>query len=474
MRYSIKKIAQGLSNKEFSCKELVEDYLETIAKKDKNINSYLSLFSDKALKQAEEIDKLEKKPSFLTGVPLAVKDNILVKGEVSTAGSRILENYRAPYSATAVRKLEKLQAIILGKTNLDEFACGSSGEHSAFGSTKNPLNCEYVPGGSSSGSAAAVSADMACFALGSDTAGSIRLPASFCNVVGFKPSYGAISRYGLIALASSLDQIGIIANSVEDIEIVFEAVRGKDRFDSTSLEVEEAKAKGKGKGKGKALKHLVIGLPKEFFAKGIDKGILELVENRIKDLQAQGIKFKELEMPHLQYGVACYYIIMPAELSSNLARYDGIKYGSSKQANGLIDGYFKTRGGFFGEEIKRRIMLGTYVLSSGYYDAYYLRALRVRSKIVRDFEQSFQKVDFILSPTAPFLPFKLGQKVNDPVSMYLSDLLTVPANLAGLPAISLPAGKIDELPAGIQLIAPALKDKALLSTAKQIEKIWTQ
>lgn len=466
MRYSIKKIAQSLSAKEFSCKELVEGYLKTIEEKDKDLNSYLNLFSDRALKQAEEVDLLEKKPSFLTGVPLAVKDNILVKGEVTTAGSRILENYKAPYSATVVNKLEKLQAIILGKTNLDEFACGCSGEYSAFGSTKNPLNLEYVPGGSSSGSATAVAAEMASFSLGSDTAGSVRLPASFCSVVGFKPSYGAVSRYGLIAMASSLDQIGLIANSVEDIEIIFEAISGKDDFDSTSLEVEEPKEK--------SLKNLVIGLPKELFAKGIDKKILDLVEKSVKRLEGEGVKFQELEMSHLQYGVACYYIIMPAELSSNLARYDGIKYGSSKKARDLIHSYFKTRGEFFGREIKRRIMLGTHALSSGYYDAYYLRALKVRSKIVKDFEQSFQKVDFILSPTAPFLPFKLGQKVDDPLSMYLADLLTVPANLAGLPAISLPAGEIDNLPVGVQLIAPVLKDKALLKTAKNVEKLWTQ
>jgi len=284
-------------------------------------------------------------------------------------------------------------------------------------------------------------------------------------VVGFKPTYGAVSRYGLIAMASSLDQIGPIANSVEDIEIVFEIIKGKDKMDSTSLEIP--------KGEAKELKNLVIGLPKELFSKGIDKEILTLTDRAIKILEAEGVHFKELKMPHLKYGVACYYIIMPAELSSNLARYEGIKYGSSKEGEDLIDVYFKTRGEFLGKEIKRRIMLGTYVLSSGYYDAYYLRALKVRSKIIKDFEESFKEVDFILAPTSPFLPFKIGQKIDNPLSMYVADLLTVPANLAGLPAISLPAGKVNNLPIGIQLIAPVLQDEKLLKTAKIVEKLWT-
>jgi aspartyl-tRNA(Asn)/glutamyl-tRNA(Gln) amidotransferase subunit A len=462
MAESIKKIREGLLNKQFSAKELVQNYLEKIESKDKKLNSFLNIFDEKALSQAEKID-LTSSP--LAGIPIALKDNILVEGEVSTAASNILKNYKSAYNATVVNKLEKAQAIIIGKTNLDEFACGSSGEHSAFGNTKNPYNLEYVPGGSSSGSAVAVAAELACCALGSDTAGSIRLPASFCNVVGFKPTYGAVSRYGLIAMASSLDQIGPIANSVEDIEIVFEIIKGKDKMDSTSLEIP--------KGEAKELKNLVIGLPKELFSKGIDKEILTLTDRAIKILEAEGVHFKELKMPHLKYGVACYYIIMPAELSSNLARYEGIKYGSSKEGEDLIDVYFKTRGEFLGKEIKRRIMLGTYVLSSGYYDAYYLRALKVRSKIIKDFEESFKEVDFILAPTSPFLPFKIGQKIDNPLSMYVADLLTVPANLAGLPAISLPAGKVNNLPIGIQLIAPVLQDEKLLKTAKIVEKLWT-
>jgi len=467
---SIKTTIQGLHKKDFTCEEIAKEYLNNIAKKDKEINAFLNIDKKQVLSRAKEIDKnfsQRKDDLSLVGIPIAVKDNILVRGQKCSAGSKILENYEAPYDATVVKKIKQAGGLILGKTNLDEFACGSSGEHSAFNPTKNPNNLEFVPGGSSSGSAAAVAANMTPIALGSDTAGSVRLPASFCGVVGFKPTYGAISRFGLIAMASSLDQVGILAKKSEDIEIIFDAIRGKDKLDSTSIEILAGE-------KINSLKDLIIGLPKGCFSKGIDKNVLDITYKAIEKLKTQGVKIKEIEMPNLEYGVACYYIIMPAELSSNLARYDGIKYGSFQdEGKDLIDSYFKTRGQFFGKEIKRRIMLGTYVLSSGYYDAYYLRALKVRAKIKMDFDEAFGKVDFVLTPTSPVLPFKLGQKIEDPLSLYLMDLLTVPANLAGLPSISLPAGKVDDLPVGVQITAPALEDKKLLAVANLIEKIWT-
>jgi len=442
---TLKEIITGIEKKKFSCQEISGRYLDTIDKKNKDINAFISVNRGEG------------------DFPIAIKDNILVKGLKCTAGSRILENYIAPYNATVI---DKLGAFVLGKTNLDEFACGSSGEFSAFGPTKNPNDLEYVAGGSSSGSAAAVAADMAPVALGSDTAGSVRLPASFCGVVGFKPTYGAVSRYGLIAMASSLDQIGILSQNIEDAEIVFDIIKGKDEMDSTTLEVEESDKV--------CLKDLVFGLPKECFSQGIDKKVLEITNKAVKELEKQGARIEEINMPDLGYGVACYYIIMPAELSANLARYDGVRYGSSEKAEDLFSVYFKTREKYFGKEIKRRIMLGTYALSFGYYEAYYLRALKVRTKIKQDFDNAFEKIDFVLTPTAPVLPFKIGQKIEDPLSLYMMDLLTVPANLAGLPGISLPVGSIGNLPVGAQIIGPALKDKKLLKTAKMLEQIWTQ
>jgi len=455
---TLKEINRGLVNKEFSCVELVSKHLDVIKKKDKDINAFITVFND-ALDKAKAIDKKianKKKIGVLSGVPIAIKDNILVKDKKCTAGSKILEHYIGSYNATVVDKLG--DAVILGKTNLDEFACGASGEYSAFGVTKNPHNLEYVPGGSSSGSAAAVASGMSACALGSDTAGSVRLPASFCGLVGFKPTYGAVSRYGLIAMASSLDQIGVLANTVEDAEIVFDAIKGRDEKDSTSLDIKDGD-----------IKDIVIGIPKQC-SKDLSKEMKEILEKRSKDFKTQ-----EIDIPHLGYDVACYYIIMPAEASANLARYDGIKYGSSnKKSDDLMDLYFSTRGKYFGEEVKRRIMLGTYALSSGYYDAYYLRALKVRSKIKQEMELAFEKVDFIMLPTAPDSAFKLGQKMEDPLSLYMMDLLTVPANLSGLPAISLPAGKINDLPVGIQFMGPALADKKLFKLAKLAEELWKQ
>ncbi len=467
---TIENIRQGLSSKEFSCEEIVKLYLENIERLDKELNAFITVFDKKAIIQAKEIDKLIFKgnplPS-LAGVSLSVKDNILVQGQRCTAGSRILDNYIAPYDASVIEKLKKEGVIILGKTNLDEFAHGSSGEYSAYGLTKNPCDLEYVPGGSSSGSAVAVSAGMCVVSLGSDTAGSVRQPASFCGVVGLKPTYGRVSRFGLIAMASSLDQIGSLTKNVRDGEIIFNIIKGRDPMDSTSVKGELLSRQS-----DKPLKDLVIGLPKECFGEGVDKQVIALINKAVRKLEKEGLKIENVSLPHLEYGIACYYILMPAEVSSNLGRYDGVKFGMSKKGGkNLLDSYFQTRGEFFGQEVKRRIMLGTYCLSSGYYDAYYLRAQKVRVKIIEDFQEVFKKVDLLVTPTSPFPPFKLGERLTDPLSMYMADLLTVPVNLAGLPAISVPAGKIGKLPVGIQFIAPRFREKRIFKVAKFFESL---
>ncbi len=467
---SIKEIHKGLTQKNFSAREIVESFLERIYRLNPELNAYLEIFEKEAIEKAKEIDEAiltGKELPNLAGVICAIKDNILVEGKRCTAGSKILENYIAAYDATVVKKLKNQKAIIIGKTNLDEFAMGSSGEHSAFGATKNPLDVEYVPGGSSSGSAAAVAARICTFALGSDTGGSVRQPASFCGIVGLKPTYGAVSRFGLIAMASSLDQIGPLAKNVEDVEIIFEAIKGKDNKDATSCEYFEEKEINP--------KEVRIGIPKECFQEGLQKEVIDGLKEAIEVLEREKIHIEEIDIPSLKYGVACYYIVMPSEVSSNLSRFDGIKYGMSiltkPETQELIDVYFETRGKFFGKEVKRRIMLGTYCLSSGYYDAYYLRAQKVRTKIALDFKEAFKKVDLILTPTSPTLPFKLGEKLDDPLAMYMADFLTVPANLAGLPAISLPFKNINNLPFGIQLIAPAFCERRLFNFGKFFEEL---
>ena len=466
---TIEKINQGLKNKEFSALELAENFFEKIKTDDGEIFSYLTLNKEQAFCQAKEVDEMiarKEEVSSLSGVPCAIKDNILVKDLRCTAGSKILENYTAPYDATVVEKLKKEKAVILGKTNLDEFAIGSSNEYSAFGPTKNPLDKERVPGGSSGGSAAAVAANLAVFALGSDTGGSIRQPASFCGIVGLKPTYGAVSRYGLIAMASSLDQIGPLARNVQDVETVFNAIKGKDQMDSTSADFLEIKD-------NLELKDLVIGLPKEYFIKGVDEKVDKIIKESIKKFEGQGAKIEEISLPHCtDYSLAAYYIIMPSEASSNLSRYDGIKYGfSKKEALNLMETYFDSRACGFGEEVRRRIMLGAFSLSSGYYDAYYLRAQKVRTLIREDFQKAFKKVKIILTPTAPTLPFKSGEKTKDPLSMYLSDIFVTAVNLAGLPGISIPAGNIGNLSAGLHLIGRPFDEENLLKIGKIFEKI---
>ncbi len=477
-RLTIKDIRQGLQNKEFSAKEIALAFLNNIEKKNRDLRAYLTISKDLALTQANNIDKKiaanENLPP-LAGIPLAIKDNILVEGETCTAASKVLENYTASYDATVVKKLKESGAVILGKTNLDEFAMGSSTENSAFGPTRNPYDKERVPGGSSGGSAAAVAAGLAVGALGSHTGGSIRLPASFCGVVGLKPTYGAVSRFGLIAMASSLDQIGPFARTVQDAKAIFDVIKGTDPLDSTSVEPEIQNSKFK-------IQNLKIGVPKEYFIKGLNPEVEKRIQEAISYYEKQGAKIEQISLPHTKYALPAYYIIMPCEVSANLARYDGIKYGKSKfqnlhdkedpkfQTQNLLDVYLETRREYLGPEVKRRIMVGTFALSSGYYDAYYLRAQKVRTKIKEDFDQAFQEVDLILTPIAPNTAFKIGERISDPVQMYLSDIFTVSVNLAALPAISVPAGIAAGLPVGFQLIAPAFQEELLLKTASAYQK----
>ena len=453
---TIKKVHEELISKEYSALELAEAFYKWIEIKDKEIGSYLYLGKDDAYLQAEKVDIAIAKGEPigpLGGVPLAIKDNILIAGQPATAASRILENYQAIYDATVIRKLRQAQAIFLGKTNLDEFAMGSSTENSGFQITHNPRDLNKVPGGSSGGSAAAVAAHLAVAALGSDTGGSIRQPADFCQVVGLKPTYGAVSRYGLIAMASSLDQIGPLTKTVEDASILFQTIAGQDSFDATSA---SPPAGGDYDAQSftpklEEIRRMTIGLPKEYFIEGLDKIIGERIDNVVKQLKTLKIKFKEISLPHSRYALSCYYIIMPAEVSANLARYDGVRYaaGHSKKD--------------FGPEARRRIILGTFVLSSGYYDAYYAKAQRVRALIKRDFDDAFKKVDVILAPVSPTMPFSIGERVADPLQMYLSDIFTIPANLAGLPAISIPPG--------FQLIGQPWREADILRIGQFYERI---
>jgi aspartyl-tRNA(Asn)/glutamyl-tRNA(Gln) amidotransferase subunit A len=469
-KLTIKDVHRGLIRKEFSALELAKYFLERIENFDKKICSYLTVTSDLALSQAKAVDALissGKEISLLAGVPAAIKDNILVEDIRCTAGSKILENYIAPYDATCIKRIKKQGAVILGKTNLDEFAMGSSGENSAYFPTKNPHDLKRVPGGSSSGSTAAVAADLTTFALGSDTCGSIRQPSSFCGVVGFKPTYGRVSRYGLIAMASSLDQIGPIAKTVEDAETVFGIISGKDEMDSTSVYVEKSEEREL------KIENLRIGVPKEYFSKGIDPGVEKIVRSAIKKYENLGAGIEEVSLPYsTDHSLATYYIIMPSEVSANLARYDGIKYGYfTKEAKDLFDFYLKSRREGLGLEVRRRIMLGTYALSAGYYDAYYLRAQKIRTLIREDFDKVFEKVDVLMTPVSPTPAFQLGEKTADPLVMYLSDIYMAAVNLAGLPAISIPCGRIGNLPVGLQIIGNKFQENKIFAISKIFEKL---
>ena len=449
--------------------EVLEDFLKRFSDTEPKVDAYLTPLYEKALEQAKALD--DKKPEGrLYGIPVAVKDNILIEGERTTCASKILENFVAPYDATVIERLKKEGALFVGKTNMDEFAMGSSTEYSAFKKTKNPWDLERVPGGSSGGSAVAVAVGSAPLALGSDTGGSIRQPASFCGVIGIKPTYGRVSRYGLVAFASSLDQIGAFARRTEDIALILEVISGKDVRDSTSADIP---VPGYSEEMAGGIEGLKIGLPKEFFELGIQREIEEVFKRFIESLEKEGATIVELSLPHVRYAIPAYYIIAPSEASSNLARYDGVKYGYRAEGySNLLEMYSKTRDEGFGPEVKRRIMLGTFALSAGYYDAYYLKALKVRRLIYEDFAKAFEKVDLIAGPTTPTLPFKLGEKLQDPVSMYLSDVLTVPVNLAELPAISVPIGWVGGLPVGGHLIGKKWDELSLLKVSYLWEKIF--
>jgi len=465
---TIKKARESLMNKEFSAKELCKAALNEIEEKDGDVKAYLEVSEERALEKTKEIDEwitAGRELPLLAGIPGGIKDNILVKGLKCTAGSEILENYEAPYNATVVDKLKDSDALILGKTNMDEFAMGASTEYSAFQITRNPYDLDRVPGGSSGGSAAATAASMGLFCLGSDTGGSIRQPASFCGVVGFKPTYGAVSRYGLIAMASSLDQIGPFAKTVEDAEIVFDAISGRDLQDSTSIEKPEKEKID--------INELKIGIPKEYFIEDLDSDVEDSIKEKIENFKEMGATIKEVSLPHTEYALPTYYIIVPSEVSANLARYDGIKYGRvDEETKDLKQLYLKTRGHYLGEEVRRRIMLGTYALSSGYYDDYYLKAQKTRTLIKRDFEEAFKEVDIILTPTTPAPAFKVGENTDDPLTMYLQDIFSCSANLAGLPAISIPSGKVNGLPVGFQLIGDVLDDYKVLGVGKKYEEAY--
>jgi aspartyl-tRNA(Asn)/glutamyl-tRNA(Gln) amidotransferase subunit A len=477
---TIKKVHDGLLAKDFSALELTQAHFAEIKERNGELNAYLSTAEESAAREAEAVDLAIAKDepiAPLAGVPLAIKDNILIQGLPATAASKILEHYTAAYDAGVIKKLKTQHAVFLGKANLDEFAMGSSTENSAFGVTKNPHDRTRVAGGSSGGSAAAVAAHLAVAALGSDTGGSIRLPANFCGVVGMTPTYGAVSRSGVIAMASSLDQVGPIAKTVEDAALLFEAIAGRDPQDATSQAMVYKDLTNPSLAQ---IKKLTVGLPEEYFMSGTDPAVVRAIEMAIEKLKTLGLKFKTVSLPHTKYALSTYYIIVPAEVSSNLARFDGIRYArnGSPAARGttLTDLYFKQRGAGFGPESKRRIILGAFVLSSGYYDAYYEKAQRVRTQIARDFDEAFKEVDVMLTPVAPTPAFKIGERADDPLAMYLADIFAIPLKLAGLPAISIPvkpsAGLAPgELPIGFQLIGKKWHEADILGIGQYYERL---
>ncbi|MEW5975049.1 MAG: Asp-tRNA(Asn)/Glu-tRNA(Gln) amidotransferase subunit GatA [Acidobacteriota bacterium] len=469
--YSVPAIRRLLSQGQASAREICRLFLDSIERRDPQVRAYIHWNPEAALKQADRIDQLRQEGHPLpplAGLPMAIKDNISLQGLRCTCGSKILEHYVALYDATVIERLRAAGAVFLGKTNLDEFAMGSSTENSAFFPTRNPHDLDYVPGGSSGGSAAAVGGEMAVAALGSDTGGSIRQPASFCGVVGLKPTYSRVSRYGLVAFGSSLDQIGPLAGHVCDVAAILGVIAGKDPHDSTSLEINVPDYL---EGLNAPVKGLKIGLPKEYFRSGIADVVKDRIDRALRKFEELGCALVEIELPHTEYAIACYYVLAMAEASSNLARFDGVRYGLRINGGNLRDMYQQTRDAGFGAEVKRRIMLGTFVLSSGYYDAYYLKAQKVRTLIKQDFERAFERADFILTPTSPTPPFRLGEKSEDPLAMYLSDIFTITANLVGVPGISLPCGKTPEgLPIGVQLLGRHFDEKRLLNLSHQFEE----
>ena len=461
---TVHEASRLLTDKQISSVELTQAHLERIQAVEPKVASYVTVTTELALEQALAADKriASGNPAPLTGIPLQLKDNLVTRGVRTTCSSKMLENFIPPYNATVWSKISAQNGVLLGKGNLDEFAMGSSTENSAFHPTKNPWNLDLVPGGSSGGPAAAVAARECLFSLGSDTGGSIRQPASLCGVVGLKPTYGLVSRYGLVAFASSLDQIGPMTRDVADAAIVLGAIAGHDPNDSTSL---VAPVPNYMRSIGQTIKGLRIGVPKEYFVEGIESGVEKSVRESIRVLEDLGALIYETSLPTTKYALAVYYIIAPSEASANLARYDGVKYGLSADGSTMFEAMEKTKQEGFGPEVKRRIMLGTYALSAGFYDAYYLRAQKVRTLIRQEFDEAFQNFDALVTPTSPSVAFQLGAKTNDPYQMYLNDIFTIPVNIAGLPAISVPSGFSKGLPVGLQFIAPSLREDTLFRIA---------
>ena len=467
---TLKQAAEAISKKEISAMELATSALERARQVDPALHTFLAITEDRALADARTADDMvaKQEATALTGIPYAVKDNILVKGIQATAASKILENYKATYDATVIKRLTAAAPVLIGKTNLDEFAMGSSTENSAFGPTKNPYDTTRVSGGSSGGSAAAVASGEVLFALGTDTGGSIRQPASFCGVVGLKPTYGRVSRFGAIALGSSLDQIGVFTKTVEDNAYAFQVMAGQDSHDSTTLPkpVPDYSAYLRDDVKG-----MKIGIPKEYFIEGMDPEVDKIIRDAIKKFESMGAVVEEMSLPHSKYALACYYIILPVEISANLSRYDGIRYGLSVPGDSLEQVYLNSRTQGFGAEPKRRIMIGTYASSAGYFDAYYKKARQAQDLIRKDFTDAFSKYDLILTPTTPTAAFKIGEKSTDPLAMYLADVFTVGLNIAGVPGMSVPAGMTSAgLPVGLQIVAPHFAEERLFQCGYAFEK----
>ncbi len=462
---TIEKAHDSLKKGDYTCKELAEAYLQNIVAKNMELNVYLEVY-DNVLAQAERVQNMFKdgKDTLLTGIPISIKDNILIKGEVSSAGSKILEHYVGSYDATVVKELKDAGAVFLGRANMDEFAMGSSTEHSAYGPTKNPYDITRVPGGTSGGSAASVAADMALVSLGTETCGSVREPAAFCGVVGLKPTYGALSRHGVIAMGNSLDQVSPIGKTVRDVELIFKALSKFDKEDATSIKEENRVPEKNIKGKK-------IGVPWHLFEKELVPEIMQNFKESIEKLKKDGYEIVDIQLPYSKYSLAVYYIVMPAEVSTNLSRFDGVRYGLRVEGATVSDMYKKSRSKGFGAESRRRIILGNYILSKGLSGAYD-KALKVRHAITLETEEIFKTVDFIMTPTVPFLPFKLGEKIDDPVAMYLCDLFNAPANLTGTPSIALPSGfSKDGLPFSIQITAPHFCEDSLFEVGKKFEEI---
>lgn len=470
--YTAKELHEKLVNRECSAVEIAKSHLDRIADTDERVGAFVTVTNESALETAQTVDKKianGEQIAPLAGIPIAVKDNICTENILTTCSSKMLYNFVPPYSATVVEKMKAQDMVIVGKVNLDEFAMGSSCENSAIKQTHNPRNLDYVPGGSSGGSAASVTAGQAVLSLGSDTGGSIRQPASCCGIIGLKPTYGSVSRYGLVAFASSLDQIGPMGRCVTDVANLYSTICGADKMDATSTRREYPNFAALLSGDVKGLR---IGIPKEYFGKGVDAAVSEQVHKALKDLETRGATLVEVSLPSTDYALSAYYILSSAEASSNLARFDGVKYGfRAKEYSGLTDMYERTRSEGFGDEVKRRIMLGTFVLSSGYYDAYYNKAKLLQKKIADEFTVAFENCDVLATPTTPSTAFKLGENVADPMKMYASDICTVTINIAGLPAISLPCGNINGLPVGMQLIGPKFSEATLLNTSYAFEQL---